>query len=233
VALGALGGLVPNLNTAFPRETVEAYEVGAKSTWFDKTLRLNVSIFDEQYRNFQFNTFTGIQFIVTSLRDLSSKGFDLDAAWATPIQGLSFTGGVTYAFSNIDNFGASLPTFDTARLNNRISFAPLWSGAGSLQYVVPLPNNLQTRFVVDEKYNTSYNTGSNLNPQKLQGGYGLMDARISFGAADGRWALEVWSQNLLNKYYYQVAFDDPFQFDEIALFPGAPRFWGITAKVKF
>jgi iron complex outermembrane recepter protein len=233
VPLAALGGLLPNLNTSFPRETVEAYEVGAKSTWFDKTLRLNVSIFDEQYRNFQFNTFTGIQFVVTSLRDLSSKGVDLDFAWATPIPGLTFQGGGTYAFSNIDNFGASLSTFDTARLNNRISFAPLWSGAGSLMYVVPLPNNLAARFIVDEKYNSSYNTGSNLNPQKLQGGYGLMDARIGIGSADGKWALEAWSQNLLNKYYYQVAFDDPFQFNEIALFPAAPRFWGITAKVKF
>ena len=60
-----------------------------------------------------------------------------------------------------------------------------------------------------------------------------MAGRSIIGSADGRWALEAWSQNLLNKYYYQVAFDDPFQFNEIALFPAAPRFWGITAKVKF
>jgi iron complex outermembrane receptor protein len=237
---------VPNLNTSFAPEKVDSFEVGAKSTWFDKTLRVNLSLFDEKFKDFQLNTFTGIQFVVTSLPDVSTKGADLDFAWVTPLTGLTFQGGVTYAYTNIDNFGNAGAALDfdpqyvggpgnggPPRLNNRISFAPVWSGAGSLMYVVPLGNNLQTRFIVDEKYNSSYNTGSDLNPQKLQGGYGLMNARISLGAADGRWALEVWSQNLLNKYYYQVAFDDPFQFDEIALFPAAPRFWGITAKVRF
>jgi hypothetical protein len=43
----------------------------------------------------------------------------------------------------------------------------------------------------------------------------------------------VWGQNVLNKYFYQVAFDAPFQPGTIDLFPGAPRFWGITARVKF
>jgi hypothetical protein len=37
----------------------------------------------------------------------------------------------------------------------------------------------------------------------------------------------------LNKYYYQVGFDAPFQFHQIDLFPGTPRFWGITGRVKF
>jgi iron complex outermembrane receptor protein len=237
-------GMVPNLNTEFPAEKVNSFEVGAKSTWFDKTLRLNVALFDEKFKDFQLNTFTGIQFVVTSLPDVSSKGGDIDFAWVTPISGLTFSGGATYAYTNIDSFGDAVPFFDPQsaggpgnggppRLNNRISFAPTWSGAGSLMYVIPLPNNLQVRAIVDEKYNTSYNTGSDLNPQKLQGGYGIMNARLGIGSADGRWTLEAWSQNLLNKYYYQVAFDDPFQYQEIALFPAAPRFWGITAKVKF
>jgi iron complex outermembrane recepter protein len=239
-----LAGMVPNLNTGFPAEKVQSFELGLKSTWFEKTLRLNGALFDERFKDFQLNTFTGIQFVVTSLPNVSSKGGDLDLAWVTPLSGLTFSGGVTYAYTNIDNFGSALGFFDPQgvggvgnggppRLNNRISFAPVWSAAGSLMYVVPLPNALQVRFVVDEKYNTSYNTGSDLNPQKLQGGYGIMDARIGFGPQDGRWTLEAWSQNLLNKFYYQVAFDDPFQFNEIALFPAAPRFWGITAKVRF
>lgn len=228
-----LTGLVPNLATGFPAEKVTSFELGLKSTWFEKTLRVNAALFDEQFKDFQLNTFTGIQFVVTSLNRVSSKGGDIDFAWVTPLTGLTFSGGATYAFTNIDNFGNGLPFFAANRLNNRISFAPLWSAAGSLQYVVPIPNNLQIRFVVDEKYNTSYNTGSDLDPKKLQGGYGLMNARVGIGSADGRWAVEAWSQNVLNKYYYQVAFDDPFQFNEIALFPAAPRFWGVTAKVKF
>jgi iron complex outermembrane recepter protein len=222
----------PILNTEFPDETVDSYEVGFKSTWFSKTLRLNGAIFDQKYKDFQLDTFTGIEFIVTSLRAVSSKGADLDAEWATPIRGLTFNAGATYAFTNIDEFGDGAPYFNAARLNDRLSFAPLWSGAASATYQVPLGHGLMARGIIDEKYNTSYNTGSDLDPNKLQGAYGLMDARIGIGSSDNKWSVELWGQNLLNKFYYQVAFDGTFQLGQIDAFPGAPRFFGITGRVS-
>jgi outer membrane receptor protein involved in Fe transport len=98
---------------------------------------------------------------------------------------------------------------------------------------VPLGNGLVARGVVDEKYTTSYNTGSDLDPNKLQGAYGLMDARLGIGSADNKWSVELWAQNALNKFYYQVAFDATFQLGQIDAFPGAPRFFGITGRVAF
>ena len=98
-------GLTPDYNTAFPRETVDSGEVGIKTTLFDKTLRLNAAVFDQQYTDFQLNTFTGIQFVVTSLPKVVSKGVDFDFAWAAPIAGLSFAGGVTKDLTDITNFG--------------------------------------------------------------------------------------------------------------------------------
>jgi iron complex outermembrane receptor protein len=223
--------LAPVLNTGFPNETVNSYELGFKTTWFSKTLRLNGALFDQRYKDFQLNTFTGIQFVVTSLPQVSSKGADLDLEWATPIRGLSFSAGATYAFTNIDEFGTAIQYFSTARLNDRLSFAPLWSGAASATYQVPLSYGLVARAIVDEKYTTSYNTGSDLDPNKLQGAFGLMDARLGIGSSDNKWSVELWAQNLLNKFYYQVAFDGTFQVGQIDAFPGAPRFFGITGRV--
>jgi iron complex outermembrane recepter protein len=242
----AIPATVADLDTHFPAEKVAAYEIGFKTEWFDKTLRVNGALFDQRYKDFQLNTFTGIQFVVTSLPDVSSKGADLDINWATPIRGLTLSAGGTYAFTNIDNFGPNLADFVpgngalnsagvplTARENDRLSFAPLWSGVASATYVIALTDAFGIRGIVDEHYDSSYNTGSDLDPRKIQGGYGLMDARVGFGPLDGKWAVEVWSQNVLNKYFNQVAFDAPFQPGTIDLFPGAPRFWGITARVKF
>jgi iron complex outermembrane recepter protein len=98
---------------------------------------------------------------------------------------------------------------------------------------VPLTGALTLRTAVSEKYNSSYNTGSNLDPRKLQGAYGLLNARIGIGAPDDTWAVEAWSANLANKNYYQVAFDAPFQYNQIDAFLGAPRTFGLTARVKF
>src|SRR6202012_4419812 len=158
-------GLIPDDNTHFPRETVVSGEVGIKTTLFDKTLRLNAAAFYQRYYAFQPNTFTGIQFVVTSLDRVVSKGVDVDFAWATPISGLTIAGGVTQDLTNITNFGNALPDFCggpgngcTMRDNNRLSFAPLWSGALTASYLLPVSSSLGTRTSVEEKYNSSDNT---------------------------------------------------------------------------
>jgi iron complex outermembrane receptor protein len=229
----AANPLAPVLDTSFPEETVDSYELGIKSTLFDKTLRLDAAIFDQRYRDFQLNTYTGILFVVTSIPQVQSKGAEANIAWVAPLPGLSFNGGLTYAFTSINEFGSAIALFATDRLNDRLSFAPLWSGTASATYEVPLSGSLSVRTTLSEKYNSSYNTGSNLDPRKLQGAYGLLNARIGLGPADNSWAVEFWSANLANKYYYQVAFDAPFQYNQIDAFLGAPRTFGITARVKF
>jgi iron complex outermembrane recepter protein len=233
-------GLTPNFDTHFPRETVESFEAGIKTTLFERTLRLNAAVFYQKYTDFQLNTFTGIQFIVTSLDKVVSKGVDVDFAWATPISGLTIAGGITQDLTNIDNFGNALPDFCggpgnscPARDNNRLSFAPLWSGALSASYLMPLSGTLGVRTSVEEKYNSSYNTGSDLDPRKIQEGFGLLNARLGFGALDESWAIEAWGANLADKYYYAVAFDSPFQLNTVTSYLGAPRTFGLTARVKF
>jgi outer membrane receptor protein involved in Fe transport len=230
---GPEGALTPNLDTEFPRETVQSYEIGIKSMLANRTVRLNASAFDQKYTNFQLNTFTGIQFVVSSIRKLESKGAEFDASWATPLSGLNLSGGVTYAFTNIEEFGDSAVLFAADRLNDRLSFAPLWSGVASASYTVPLSASLQFRGSVTEKYNSSYNTGSDLDPRKLQGAYGLLNARLGIGSVDGKWTVEAWGANIANKGIYQVAFDAPFQFNQIDAFLGDPRTYGITLRVKF
>jgi outer membrane receptor protein involved in Fe transport len=152
---------------------------------------------------------------------------------------LSLTSGVVYAFTNITEFGASLPLFApneaTAldRLNNRLSFAPLWSGVVSATYTGSLSGSLQFHASVGEKYSSSYNTGSDLDPRKIQGAYGLLNARFGLGDADGKWSVDVWGSNLTDKLFYQVAFDAPFQYHQVDAFLGDPRTFGITFRTRF
>jgi len=234
-----LTGVTPNFDTEFPRESVESYEFGMKSELADRTVRLNAAIFDQQYTNFQLNTYTGLQFVVSSVRRVESKGAEVNTDWATPLPGLSLAAGVVYAFTNITEFGESLPLFapnqatSLNRLNNRLSFAPLWSGVASATYTVPLSGSLQFHANVNEKYNSSYNTGSDLDPRKLQGAYGLLNARLGLGSRDGKWTVEIWGNNLADKLFYQVAFDAPFQYNQLDAFLGDPRTFGITARTKF
>ena len=142
----AANPLAPVLDTSFPEETVDSYELGVKSTLADQTVRLDAALFDQRYSDFQLNTYTGILFVVTSIPRVESKGAELNVAWATPLQGLSLIGRSdlrVHEHQRVrlgDRF-VLLPT----RLNNRISFAPLWSGAASATYQVPLTGALTFR----------------------------------------------------------------------------------------
>ena len=222
----------PNFNTEFAEETVNSYEVGIKSTLAQKTVRLNLSVFDQQYKNFQLNTYNGYEFIVATLPRVTTAGAEIDSAWVTPVRGLTVSAGVTYANTVANEFGAFAALLTPGYLNNRLPFAPLWSGSATATYQTPISSSLSFLLSASDKYNSSYNTDSQLDPAKRQSGYGILNAKIGIGAPDGIWAVELWSQNLADRGYYQVAFTGPFQIGQTDAFLGDPRTFGITFRTK-
>jgi iron complex outermembrane recepter protein len=231
-----------DLDTHFAKELVDSYELGLKTQWADNSVLLNAAVFYQDYTDFQLNTFTGIQFVVTSLPQVTSQGVDLDLIWRTPLEQLSLQGGVTYAETEIEDFGSAINFFRPERENDRLSFAPEWSGSLSATFEQPIGANLLLRANVGAKYTSEYNTGSNLDPRKIQDALTLVNARIGFGADDERWMIEAWAQNLTDEEYYQVAFDAtlqgssasvPLPTSTIDAFLGAPRTYGLTARFKF
>jgi iron complex outermembrane receptor protein len=231
----ALPPITADIDTHFDEETVDSYEVGLKTQWLEDSLLLNGTVFYQDYTDFQLNTFTGIVFIVTSLPQVVSQGVDLDIVWFTPLEQLSFQGGVTYADTEIKDFGtpATLATFSTDRKNDRLSFAPEWSASVSATFEQPVSSKLLLRANLGAKYMSEFNTGSNLARSKIQDALTLVNARIGLGAEDESWMVELWSQNVTDEEYYQVAFDATLQGGMVDAFLGAPRTYGATARFKF
>ncbi len=241
VVPGTAGAIGADTDTHFDKETVDSYEVGAKSQWLANTLSVNAAVFYQDYTDFQLNTFTGISFIVTSLPQVVSQGVDLDVMWYTPLEPLSLQGGVTYAETTIEEFGPAIAFFRPERKDDTLSFAPKWSGSLSATFEQPFGAGMVFRTNVGAKYTSEYNTGSNLDRRKIQGAYTLVNARIGFGRDDEAWMVEAWAQNLTDKEYMQVAFDATLQGSSAGEVPtstidgflGAPRTYGVTARFKF
>ncbi|MFN4178251.1 TonB-dependent receptor [Phenylobacterium sp.] len=221
-----------NPDTSFPAETVESYEAGFKSNLAGNSVLLNAAVFDQTFKHFQLNTYTGISFVVASVPKVTSKGVDLDLVYRTPFEGLTVTGGVTYAVTQYGNFtptagiGPRLPT-------SRLSYAPLWSASWSTAYDRPLGGGMKLRASLSGRYTSAYNTGSNLDPMKRQKPLTLWNGRVGVGPESERWTVELWAQNLTNEDYYQVVVDQPLQSGTFAAFLGAPRTVGATLRAKF
>ena len=252
-------GVTPTASLLFPSETVDSYELGLKNTLFDRTVLLNLTYFHQTFEDFQLNTFLGTAFVVESIPELKSQGFDADFVWFTPVEGLSLTTGLTYTDTKYGDFTAADLTnpgnFPQLSLlpGARASFAPEWSATGSVAFDRSIGAGLKVGFNLSAKYSTEYNTGSDLLPYKMQDAFTLVNGRITLGSDDDRWALDIWAQNLTDEEYKQVAINAPLQgsafqttvqpngtYYNPALdtqtynaFLGQPRTYGATLRVKY
>ncbi|HRH19767.1 MAG TPA: TonB-dependent receptor [Brevundimonas sp.] len=252
-------GITPDASLFFPAETVDSYELGLKSTLLDGSMLFNATAFHQTFSDFQLNTFLGTAFVVESVPEVTSVGLDLDMIWFTPVDGLSFQGGLTYAQTEYSSFTAA-DLSNPARFGplsllpgNTMSFAPEWSATGSVSYEREIGSGLMAGFNLSAKYTSEFNTKSDLLPAGIQQAMTLLNGRVSLGSADDRWTLELWGQNLTDEEYYQVVFNAPLQgtafqstvqpngtYYNPALdtqtynaFLGQPRTWGVTLRVSY
>ena len=250
-------GVLPVLDTSFPGEFVDSYELGTKTTWLGGNLLLNATLFHQAYSDFQLNSFLGTSFVVRSIPEVTSRGVDAEVLWqARSVKGLMLQGGVTYAKTE---YGDDIPGCDFVGPTQvsaacpsvgalyklpgaQVSFAPEVSASAALTYEREIDEGVMARFNIGAKYMSEFNTGSDLDPEKMQDAYTVVNARIGVGASDRSWLLELWGLNIFNKYYTQVGFDAPLQnlsplpnnpVNSFNAFPGAPATYGITFRKRF
>ena len=250
-------GVLPVLDTSFPGEFVDSYELGTKTTWAGGNLLLNAALFHQTYSDFQLNSFLGTSFVVRSIPEVTSRGIDTEVLWqVSSIKGLMLQGGVTYAkteysdsipgcdFVGPSQVSAACPTVGALYKlpGGQVSFAPEISASAALTYEREIDEGVMARFNIGAKYMSEFNTGSDLDEEKMQDAYTVVNARIGVGASDRSWALELWGLNIFNKYYNQVGFDAPLQnlsplpnqaLNSFNAFPGAPATYGITYRKRF
>jgi outer membrane receptor protein involved in Fe transport len=231
-----LGARDPNTqadpNTSFPSETVTSYELGLKTSLLEKTLLFNIAAFAQRFNNFQTTVFTGNAFQSAAVPKVNSRGADMDVYWFALQRALTLQAGLTYADTKYGNF---TPTgvIPTGLPGNQLSFAPKYSGSLAATYDYPLTGTLKGRASLAGKFNSSYNTGADLNPAKRQGAYTLVNGRFGIGSVNDRWMLELWGENLTDEKYYQVIIDTLFQPGALNGFLGDPRTYGVTLRTRF
>ena len=225
-------GITPVDDTAFPGEFVDSYELGLKSTLAGGNLLVNAALFQQTFSDFQLNSFLGTSYVVRSIPELKSRGLDLDVIWQTPVDGLLVQGGATYLNAKFGD--DQLPDIDLALLPAATpGFMPKWQTNVSATYEWDVAERMLARVYLGARYTGDHNTGSDLDPQKFQEAYTVVDARVVLGARNRRWAVELWGRNLTEETYSQVGFDAPIQTGSWNAFLGAPRTYGVTLRLMY
>ena len=265
----------------FAAEKVDAYEFGIK--FDGRQIDVNIAAFRSEFDNFQLNTFNGLTFEVTNvasckdnLNGTDADGINFNSPCAAnrlkpgvitqgveieyflyPSRDLTINGGLTYLDSKYQKnlTGLNGASFSNAlfQLPGRRTFGSKYALTTAVSFTPEITDNLRALLYVDMRLSSDVNTGSDLDLEKVQDAYALVNARIGIMQSERRWSIELWGQNLFNKRYQQVAADAPGQgsgtFRAVAApatsglggtanqlylaFPGEPRTYGITLRGKF
>ncbi|URW76234.1 TonB-dependent receptor [Sphingomonas donggukensis] len=233
-----LGGNGPQgSDLAFRGETVDAYELGVKTS-ISREFTLNVAGFYQKFKNLQSLVFSGNNFVVQNVPETVSKGVEVEAT-LRPIRDLTFQMGYSYIdakYSSSNNFtGTPLAGQEGRQLQNQ----PENTITISSTYTPRLTGDWNALFHVDMRYNSEVNIPSaGANPITGRAplsneGYPLISARVGIQSEDRRRSLEFFVENLTNQYYHITGFGVPEQTGNYAAYPGLPRFYGITGRFGF
>src|SRR5690606_5690362 len=150
------------------------------------------TLFHQEYEDFQLNSFLGTSFVVRSIPEVTSSGIDTELLWQpAAVPGLMLQGGLMYARTEFGDhitggdFQQRTPASASGALYHlpgaSMTCAPEWSGSLSATYEWDFAGNLMGRFNIGAKYMGDYNTGSDLDVEKHQDSYTVVNARLGIG----------------------------------------------------
>jgi iron complex outermembrane receptor protein len=233
--------LVPRTVNGYEPEKVSAYEVGVKSSLFDRRLTLNLAGFYSDYSNQQvtqqYLVGTTVASEVLNVGASTIKGLELEGR-ARFTNALSATFAVGYTDAKFDTFVSYDPLTATVReLADERNFqnTPKWNGNLALNYVHSLGNAGSIAITPAMSFRSSYNLFEIDNPILDENGYTLYDASIVWTSASDRFQIGAHARNIGNARYRVggYVFPGALTGNSLIAFYGPPRTFTLSAQVKF
>ena len=213
-------------------ETLSSYELGVKSDLLDKRLRVNLAIFQSDYKDIQTNV--QVDPLNPAITDVFNagkarfRGAELDIT-AQPTEALTFN--LNYAYLDakylqiLDGSGADVTDYYT------YIEAPRNTISTSVEYKLPETGIGRPSLYVDYYMQSKKFTNTN-DAGYIIGDYGLLNARLTLSDIPiglGNWKLSAFGKNITDtKYYISL-----FQGGIPAAIYGDPRSYGLELTFNF
>jgi len=249
-----LANLSPSIPKVVDPESIDNYEIGVKSTWFDGRVTANADIFWAEDSNYQTTianlNVTPTVMYVANIPSVRSRGFEGDiTAQLTEELSLNFSTAYTDAqyvsYPNApaafeDYFSPSAPTVFNANAVRDLSGWPLplvskWvisAGAHYEHSLAALGVEGFTAYAdINTNYRTDYYSAANLSIYSVIPAHDITNVQL--GIKDGHWDLSLWARNAFDTDYYVTKGPAAFNSGAISVLLGDPRTFGIALKAKY
>lgn len=219
-------------------EELTSYEVGAKTFFFDRTLRLNAAVFYNDFKDIQLSLSSCPAFsppvpnfpcvLPANAGDAEVKGWELEAEWQ-PVDGLIFDA----SYGSLDFEYTSVDPATGVELSDVPPYTPETTWSAGLQYEFQLGNgwgSLTPR--IDVAYQSDTYTEADNDATSLIDDYAIWNGRLTWRSDDNDWAASLEVRNLTDEYYFLTLFDQQ-SIGYTAAQPGLPRTWAVTLTRNF
>jgi iron complex outermembrane receptor protein len=235
---GGFNASSPTGSESYGTETSWNYELGAKTSWLEDRLALNLAAFYLAWDDLQINLPTGApgQYYIANAGAADSKGLELELV-ARPLAGWEIFGGIGYTDARFLG-GAVAGHTDASGVDstvdvggNHLIYTPDFTAHGGMQYTWQVCRHaalyVRGEAVVYGRY--FYNP---LNTE-YQDTYTLANFRA--GLRGDHWFAEGWVRNAFDTEYVPIAFEfpnGPFGSGFVGE-SGAPVTFGLRAGLSF
>ena len=213
-------------------EDLWSYEVGVRSDWLGNRVRVNLSVFYQDYKNIQANV--RVPFMGTTIRQVISaaearqQGIEGEIEF-WPTSNLS----ISANFASLDQKYTKIlpPAVGQITLETPIASAPkeTYSLVGS--YTHELAGGNQVRTLLNWRYVGSKPSCSPLGSCDISS-YDILGGRVDFTNPDSSWSLSLWANNLTDKRY-AVTKSVGLGSGTDQITPGRPREVGLELGLEF
>ena len=245
----------PQQVLSFGPETLDSWEVGLKSDFFGRRMRLNVAAFYSKYHDIQLTLTNctvqaGVGFgapcaLPVNAGEAEMKGVEVETT-IRPVDGLLIDGSLAFLDFDYKKFASfETPTgtvsvggptnLNAPQFGDYPAFTPRWKWSIGAQYEVPLGGGAGSLIPrVDAAYQGDIHTNATNRDSNLIEGYTLANARLTWRNQGGDLDVALEVSNLFDKYYYLSINDQTTGGQGYTnAQPGRPREWTVSVKKKF
>jgi iron complex outermembrane recepter protein len=231
----------------FDDETSTNYEVGIKSTWLERRLQVNATVFFVDYEDFQSQSFDGGNITVRNAGTMESKGVELDVVYVpNSIATLGLAVGYNDAtYSEFDKGECTaaqlfeitggnpfVPADCVQDLTGEpLDNAPEWTASTYLQLADRFGADMGWFARLEYNYSDEFYMGSDLDESLLQESTELVNARLGIQGPDNKWEVTIWGRNLLDEEHQVIALDAPLLGGFVGI-NAPPLTYGLTLNYR-
>lgn len=208
----------------FDGETLNAFEIGTKTDFWDRRARFNAAAFYYIYEDYQAFDQRGVSFILSNT-DATIYGADAEFT-LSPGWGLSFLLGLSLLETEVEDIpiGGQLLEREAPQ-----SPAVTFNFAAAKDFHIG-PG--MVRLALDGLYTDEYFSQLTNAPVTRAGDHWLLNGRLTFFSNDEHWEVSVFARNMLDEERLMYAFDITFPGNGLVEQTYAPPRW-VGGQVRF